>query len=78
VPGGAHSAIGVANRKRAHLRPRVLSITESSCFVIREQNQLFAAGPLYSNLDWNQSLPEVKRFADQHSLRRIALDEWGF
>ncbi len=31
-----------------------------------------------SNLDWNQSLPEVKRFADQHGLQRIALDEWGF
>jgi len=31
-----------------------------------------------SNLDWNQSLPEVKRFADQHGLRRIAVDEYGF
>jgi 4-amino-4-deoxy-L-arabinose transferase-like glycosyltransferase len=31
-----------------------------------------------SNLDWNQSLPEVKRFADQHALQKIYLDEWGF
>ena len=31
-----------------------------------------------SNLDWNQSLPEVKHFADQHGLERVALDEWGF
>ena len=31
-----------------------------------------------SNLDWNQSLPEVKRFADQHGLQRIDLDEHGF
>ena len=31
-----------------------------------------------SNLDWNQSLPEVKRFADQHGLQRIDLDEYGF
>src|SRR3989441_7779098 len=31
-----------------------------------------------SNLDWNQSLPEVKRFADQHGLHRIDLDEYGF
>jgi 4-amino-4-deoxy-L-arabinose transferase-like glycosyltransferase len=31
-----------------------------------------------SNLDWNQSLPEVKRFADQHGLERIAVDEYGF
>jgi Dolichyl-phosphate-mannose-protein mannosyltransferase len=31
-----------------------------------------------SNLDWNQSLPEVKIFADQHRLQSIALDEYGF
>jgi dolichyl-phosphate-mannose-protein mannosyltransferase len=31
-----------------------------------------------SNLDWNQSLPEVKRFAAQHALQKIDLDEWGF
>jgi 4-amino-4-deoxy-L-arabinose transferase-like glycosyltransferase len=31
-----------------------------------------------SNLDWNQSLPEVKIFADQHRLKSIALDEYGF
>jgi hypothetical protein len=30
-----------------------------------------------SNLDWNQSLPEVKRFADQHGLQRIASDQWA-
>jgi 4-amino-4-deoxy-L-arabinose transferase-like glycosyltransferase len=44
---------------------------------------LFSLGhPAYalvndSNLDWNQSLPEVKRFADRHGLQRIALDEYG-
>jgi hypothetical protein len=31
-----------------------------------------------SNLDWNQSLPDVKRFADQRGLERIDLDEYGF
>ena len=31
-----------------------------------------------SNLDWNQSLPEVKRFVDQHGLQKIKLDEYGF
>ncbi|HVH86693.1 MAG TPA: glycosyltransferase family 39 protein [Terriglobales bacterium] len=31
-----------------------------------------------SNVDWNQSLPEVKRFAETHHLQRIALDEYGF
>jgi len=31
-----------------------------------------------SNLDWNQSLPEVKAFADQHGLESIDLDQYGF
>jgi 4-amino-4-deoxy-L-arabinose transferase-like glycosyltransferase len=31
-----------------------------------------------SNLDWNQSLPDVKVFADQHGLQKIDLDEYGF
>ncbi len=31
-----------------------------------------------SNLDWNQSLPEVRRFAETHNLRRIGIDEYGF
>jgi hypothetical protein len=31
-----------------------------------------------SNVDWNQSLPEVKRFAEQHGLQKIGLDEYGF
>jgi hypothetical protein len=31
-----------------------------------------------SNVDWNQSLPEVKRFAEQHGLQKISLDEYGF
>ncbi len=31
-----------------------------------------------SNVDWNQSLPEVRRFAEQHGLQKINLDEYGF
>ncbi len=31
-----------------------------------------------SNLDWNQSLSEVRRFAEQHGLQRVRLDEYGF
>lgn len=31
-----------------------------------------------SNVDWNQALPEVKRFAEQHGLRSIAIDQYGF
>ena len=46
-------------------------------------NALSLGHPAYelvndSNLDWNQSLPEVKRFADQHGLQRIDLDPHGF
>jgi hypothetical protein len=46
-------------------------------------NALCLGHPAYelvndSNVDWNQSLPEVKRFADQHGLQRIALDSYGF
>ncbi len=31
-----------------------------------------------SNVDWNQSLPEVKRFAEQHGLQSIGVDAYGF
>ena len=31
-----------------------------------------------SNVDWNQGLPEVKRFAEQQGLQKIALDQYGF
>jgi hypothetical protein len=31
-----------------------------------------------SNLDWNQALPEVQRFAQQHGLKHVLLDEYGF
>ncbi len=31
-----------------------------------------------SNLDWNQSLPEVEVFTSQHGLSRVLLDEYGF
>jgi hypothetical protein len=46
-------------------------------------NSLSLGRPAYtlvndSNVDWNQSLPEVKRFAEQHGLQRIALDDYGF
>jgi 4-amino-4-deoxy-L-arabinose transferase-like glycosyltransferase len=31
-----------------------------------------------SNVDWNQGLPEVRRFAEQQRLQKIALDQYGF
>ncbi|MGD0202182.1 MAG: glycosyltransferase family 39 protein [Bryobacteraceae bacterium] len=30
-----------------------------------------------SNVDWNASLPEVKRFAERHGLRKVNLDAYG-
>ena len=30
-----------------------------------------------SNVDWNQSLPEVRRFAEDHSMKKIALDDYS-
>ncbi len=46
-------------------------------------NSLSFGHPAYelfsdSNVDWNQALPEVRRFAEQHSLQRIPVDEYGF
>jgi hypothetical protein len=31
-----------------------------------------------SNVDWNQALPEVKQFADQHRLEKLEIDSYGF
>ena len=31
-----------------------------------------------SNIDWNQALPQVEEFVQQHGLNRILLDEYGF
>ncbi|HWZ97647.1 MAG TPA: glycosyltransferase family 39 protein [Candidatus Dormibacteraeota bacterium] len=46
-------------------------------------NSLSLGRPAYtlvndSNVDWNQSLPEVRRFAEQHHLQQIGLDDYGF
>jgi len=46
-------------------------------------NSLSMGRPAYtlmndSNVDWNQSLPEVKRFAEQHGFQKISVDEYGF
>jgi 4-amino-4-deoxy-L-arabinose transferase-like glycosyltransferase len=46
-------------------------------------NALSLGRPAYalvndSNVDWNQSLPEVRRFAQQRGLQRIGLDAYGF
>lgn len=46
-------------------------------------NSLSLGHPAYelvndSNVDWDQSLPEVERFVEQHGLRKIAVDDYGF
>ena len=46
-------------------------------------NSLSLGSPAYtllndSNVDWNQSLPEVKRFAEQHRLSGVLLDHYAF
>jgi hypothetical protein len=46
-------------------------------------NALSMGHPAYalvndSNVDWNQSLPEVKNFAEQHGLQKIPMDAYGF
>jgi Dolichyl-phosphate-mannose-protein mannosyltransferase len=46
-------------------------------------NSLSLGRPAYallndSNVDWNQALPEVKRFAEEHGLEKIGLDRYGF
>ena len=45
-------------------------------------NSLSFGHPTYtllhdSNVDWNQSLPEVKKFTEQRGLQRVALDWYG-
>jgi len=46
-------------------------------------NALGGGRPAYtlvsdSNVDWNQSLPEVKRFAEQRGFQHIGVDVYGF
>ncbi|MGO9095503.1 MAG: ArnT family glycosyltransferase [Bryobacteraceae bacterium] len=46
-------------------------------------NVLSSGHPAYtlvndSNVDWNQSLPEVRRFAERHGLHDLAVDAYGF
>jgi 4-amino-4-deoxy-L-arabinose transferase-like glycosyltransferase len=46
-------------------------------------NSLSFGKPAYtllndSNVDWNQALPEVRRFAEDHKIDHIKVDEYGF
>lgn len=70
----------------------VVAVLTASCLftVVRQYPNYFAyfnslsfgrpgfAVATDSNLDWNQSLPEVWHFAETHNLQRIGVDEYGF
>ncbi len=52
-------------------------------FFIPFLNSLALGRPGYalmndSNLDWNQALPEVRRFVEKKNLKSVLLDEYGF
>ena len=52
-------------------------------FYISYINSLSFGRPAYtllndSNVDWNQSLPEVKRFAEERKIDHVKVDEYGF
>jgi len=76
----------------ANLGAAAIAVLAASClftavraypFYFPYINSLSLGHPAYalvndSNVDWNQSLPEVRRFAEQHRLQRIGLDDYGF
>jgi 4-amino-4-deoxy-L-arabinose transferase-like glycosyltransferase len=61
----------------------VLTAVRAYPYYLPFLNSLSAGRPGYalvgdSNLDWNQALPEVEDFVQQHGLKRVLLDEYGF
>ena len=61
----------------------VVTIVRAYPYFFPFLNSLSFGHPAYalvsdSNLDWNQSLPEVHRFAEQRGLSRILIDEYGY
>jgi hypothetical protein len=51
-------------------------------FYMPYTNSLGFGKPAYtllndSNVDWNQALPEVKRFAQDHAIEHVKIDEYG-
>jgi 4-amino-4-deoxy-L-arabinose transferase-like glycosyltransferase len=52
-------------------------------FYMAYVNSLGFGRPAYtllndSNVDWNQALPEVKRFVEEHKIDHVKVDEYGF
>jgi hypothetical protein len=60
----------------------LVTAVRSYPFYMPYVNALGLGHPAYalandSNVDWNQALPEVERFAREHGLAQIPLDEYG-
>lgn len=82
---------GTASAATRRLLAAVVIVLAASCFVSTVRaypyyvpyfNALAANRPAYwwasdSNVDWNQSLPEVRAFAEQHRLKTVAVDSYG-
>jgi 4-amino-4-deoxy-L-arabinose transferase-like glycosyltransferase len=61
----------------------VVTVARAYPYFVPFLNSLSFGHPAYalvsdSNLDWNQSLPEVHRFAQERGLSRILIDEYGY
>ena len=61
----------------------VLTAVRAYPYYIPFLNSLSLGHPGYelvndSNLDWNQALPEVRKFAEQRGLAEILIDEYGY
>jgi hypothetical protein len=84
--------IRVSNPSTGRIATGLAAVLALSClftavraypYYIPYVNALRFGRPIYtllndSNVDWNQSLPEVKRYADLHHLEHIKVDEYGF
>jgi dolichyl-phosphate-mannose-protein mannosyltransferase len=85
------SELSGQSRSRAAVGAATLAALAASCLFTAVRaypyyfpyiNTLSLGRPAYvlvndSNVDWNQSLPEVKRFAQERGLQRIGLDAYG-
>jgi hypothetical protein len=60
----------------------LFTVARAYPFYFPYMNLLSFGKPAYtlvndSNVDWNQSLPEVKKFAEEHGMEKIELDAYG-
>lgn len=81
-----------SSRRLAWTTAAVATVLVASCLIttVRQYpyyftyvNPVAMGRPLYwlmsdSNVDWNQALPEVEKFAQQHELTDVPIDMYGF